>query len=327
MKLAIAIPTYNRADHLSDRLDELLPQLQKDVVICVYDNGSSDHTNKVIDSKKSSKIRYTRSEMNLGMAANISRCFTETKAEWMWMLGDDDAVSSDAISRCLSLILSSEAEIINTVNHACANSVETTISGLEDVLYHKNITDLMQISSNVYHLEKIKNSFKILAPASLTMAPHLAMIMHALHAQEARLKLSQVTLLNPKPTRKRYSSMELALGLTVMPLFVPKIFRKRVALSLYKSTRWMVMWSLVEVVTTDDADAWKKNCRYIDGVFYLHGVKYLDLISGSLSFREIIRNLLIIFLRNAPLKWICRYASNQQKRFSEICDTISFDLA
>ena len=64
MKLTIAIPTYNRANHLKSRIEELLPQLTEDIEIYVSDNASQDDTAAVAARFASERVRYSRNEFN-----------------------------------------------------------------------------------------------------------------------------------------------------------------------------------------------------------------------------------------------------------------------
>lgn len=99
--LTIAIPTYNRVPQLCTRLQELLPQLTSDMEILVVDNASDADVEAAVRAAfpaSAERIRFHRNRANIGLAANICRCFEVADGEWVWTLGDDDPVESHALT-------------------------------------------------------------------------------------------------------------------------------------------------------------------------------------------------------------------------------------
>ena len=56
--ISIIVPVYNVQDYLQDCLDSLLAQTYKNIEIIVVNDGSTDHSQNVIDkyAKKDSRI-------------------------------------------------------------------------------------------------------------------------------------------------------------------------------------------------------------------------------------------------------------------------------
>lgn len=103
--LCIAIPTYNRAPLLKAQLQRLLPQLVEGVHLHVFDNASTDDTVDCVRSLGSDQITITTSPFNAGMARNICKALEEADAEWVWVLGDDDPVTEDALAVALKMCI------------------------------------------------------------------------------------------------------------------------------------------------------------------------------------------------------------------------------
>lgn len=102
-KLAIVIPTYSRANDLQATLTMLFAQLTPDhlgkVVICVYDNASSEETGAVCRAYGGEYLRYARRDVTLPVERSIVESLRETDAEWIWLLGDDDVIKPRALQR------------------------------------------------------------------------------------------------------------------------------------------------------------------------------------------------------------------------------------
>ena len=107
--LTIGIPTYNRTDHLEERLSDL-EKLgycnNPDVQIIIHDNDSTDKkhclTIKNIQ-KRITNLELIESSPNIGMVKGCQKIISMAKGHWITLLGDDDPI----IMRCsqfLSLI-------------------------------------------------------------------------------------------------------------------------------------------------------------------------------------------------------------------------------
>ncbi|MCU0567968.1 MAG: glycosyltransferase [Oculatellaceae cyanobacterium Prado106] len=106
--LAIAIPTYNRADLLDKQLGWLAEAIrghEADCEIWVSDNASTDDTPLVIEKWRQywqqrvgdSFFRSQRHPQNLGVIKNIASCLTLPKTDYVWAIGDDDPIQDRAI--------------------------------------------------------------------------------------------------------------------------------------------------------------------------------------------------------------------------------------
>jgi len=107
-KISICIPTYNRANSLTNCL-ESIAIAAKDYVgrfeVCVSDNGSNDKTSNVIKNASDSfEINYHRNDTNLGLPRNFLQVVSLAKGEFVWLIGDDDLLLPDTFDRLLPLL-------------------------------------------------------------------------------------------------------------------------------------------------------------------------------------------------------------------------------
>ena len=122
-RLAIAIPTYNRADYLDLCLSLHLPMLKKWAIpIFISDNGSTDHT-KLIVKKHSSQydyIHYFRNETTIGPDENFEKVLRYPQTEYIWLLGDTYRLPDQGIKVLLESVMneSYDAIIMNLADRA-----------------------------------------------------------------------------------------------------------------------------------------------------------------------------------------------------------------
>ncbi|SFW17017.1 Glycosyltransferase involved in cell wall bisynthesis [Prevotellaceae bacterium HUN156] len=104
--LTICIPTYNRRDKLLSCLEHLCPYITDEIMVVIRDNASNSYNcleaiQPYIDKYG---IAYQRNNVNVGMEANIAKCFEFCDTKWLWILGDDDWVSPSAVKKVLNTI-------------------------------------------------------------------------------------------------------------------------------------------------------------------------------------------------------------------------------
>ncbi|RXK87352.1 glycosyltransferase family 2 protein [Filimonas effusa] len=110
--LSICIPTFNRADYLKESveaiIEQLSPDLQAIVEICISNNASTDGTHdlvqNLIHSNPTIAISYRRNETNMGPDWNFFQAMSMARGEFSWLFGDDDGLVRNAIPRILELV-------------------------------------------------------------------------------------------------------------------------------------------------------------------------------------------------------------------------------
>lgn len=102
MKITFLVPSFNGELHLTTTIESLLREGKKienseyEILICI--NGSTDGSKLLIEKRfrNAHNLRIVYFERNLGYDENLIRAIAHTKSEYIWFVGDDDMILTDA---------------------------------------------------------------------------------------------------------------------------------------------------------------------------------------------------------------------------------------
>lgn len=114
--LSICIPTYNRAQCLSQCLTTIVDQFTdinsyQKVEIVISNNGSIDNTENVIRTfqEKFTNIIYVANQGNTGFDRNLLQVVEKSTGIYCLTLGDDDGLFPESIPKILAILEREEA--------------------------------------------------------------------------------------------------------------------------------------------------------------------------------------------------------------------------
>lgn len=112
--VTIGMPTYNGARFLADSLDSLLDQDYPNWELVISDNCSTDDTEAIARSYVTQfpQIRYYRSPVNRGAAANFNRVLELATGPYFVFAADHDLWASTFLSRCVARLEASPASVL-----------------------------------------------------------------------------------------------------------------------------------------------------------------------------------------------------------------------
>ena len=100
MTVCAIVPTYNRADYISECLDSLLNQSYAVEQIIVVDDGSTDDTQAVL-KKYRGRIRCIKKE-NGGKSSALNLALPEVTSDLVWICDDDDVADKEAVKNLVA---------------------------------------------------------------------------------------------------------------------------------------------------------------------------------------------------------------------------------
>jgi glycosyltransferase involved in cell wall biosynthesis len=112
-RVSIGLPVFNGEDYLAEALDSILAQTYTDFELIISDNASTDRTREICHSyaAQDKRIRYFRSEANLGAARNYNRVFELSSGEYFKWAAHDDVCAPEFLERCVK-VLDREPDVV-----------------------------------------------------------------------------------------------------------------------------------------------------------------------------------------------------------------------
>ena len=104
--VSMGIPTYNRADKLTETVKSLLEQDYPNFEIVVSDNASPDHTQLAMETlaAKDSRIKYIRQEKNQGIYPNFKAARDHSSGTYFMWISDDDKIEKNILGKYVDFL-------------------------------------------------------------------------------------------------------------------------------------------------------------------------------------------------------------------------------
>ncbi len=105
-RVSIGLPVHNGMPYLPDAVSSLLAQDHPDLEIVISDNASTDGTGAYCErlNRVDPRVRYHRSDTNLGAAVNFRRCLELSEGEYFAWAAHDDRPDPGFVSTCLAAL-------------------------------------------------------------------------------------------------------------------------------------------------------------------------------------------------------------------------------
>jgi glycosyltransferase involved in cell wall biosynthesis len=126
--ITIIMPTYNRAHTFERAVGSVLKQSYSNIELIIIDDGSTDHTLKILDQFIDSRIKVVRHEINKGVTAAKNTGLKEITGEWFTYLDSDDEMVPEAIEKMMEIPLSLDPTI-SAVTCNCWDTTTNSFSG------------------------------------------------------------------------------------------------------------------------------------------------------------------------------------------------------
>jgi glycosyltransferase involved in cell wall biosynthesis len=107
-RVAVGLPVYNGERYVADAIESILAQSYTEFELVISDNASEDGTEAICRefANRDGRIRYHRSEKNVGAAPNFNRCLelAAPSTEYFKWSAHDDLISETFLERCVEAL-------------------------------------------------------------------------------------------------------------------------------------------------------------------------------------------------------------------------------
>lgn len=166
-KIAVIIPVYNNAEYLSQCLDSVINQTEKDIEIICIDDCSTDNSLDILKNyeKKDTRIKVISLLKNGGVSNARNIGLESINSKYVAFLDSDDFIESNFCKLLLNNILTKHSDLA-CGGHCKVNKLKQKISRWlpqyivsSDVLNDINVlTKHRNVTQKLFKTEIIKNN-------------------------------------------------------------------------------------------------------------------------------------------------------------------------
>jgi glycosyltransferase involved in cell wall biosynthesis len=104
--VTVGMPVYNGDNYLAETLDSILGQTYQNFEVVISDNGSTDGTESICRdySTKDARVKYSRSDVNLGVSRNFRRTVGMSSGDYFMFLAHDDKLAPEFLEKCVAVL-------------------------------------------------------------------------------------------------------------------------------------------------------------------------------------------------------------------------------
>jgi glycosyltransferase involved in cell wall biosynthesis len=95
--VTFVVPCYKLAHFLPECVASILSQTYRDFEVLIMDDCSPDNTAEVANSFRDPRVRYVRSETNLGNLRNYNKGIGLARGRYVWLISADDRLRRDYV--------------------------------------------------------------------------------------------------------------------------------------------------------------------------------------------------------------------------------------
>lgn len=129
-RLGIGLPVYNGEEFLERAIETLLGQTYTDFELVICDNASTDRTGEICRryASQDTRVRYHRSEKNVGAMGNFRRAFELSSGELFKWAAHDDEHEPEFLERCVAALDADPTVVLVYTRFRAIDAHEATLT-------------------------------------------------------------------------------------------------------------------------------------------------------------------------------------------------------
>jgi glycosyltransferase involved in cell wall biosynthesis len=121
-RVSVIMPVYNTAAYLGEAIQSILDQSYGDFEFIIINDGSTDHSEQIINSFNDPRIIYLNNEENQGLVYTLNRGVNLASGEWIARMDGDD----------ISLPIRFEEQMQYLHDHPYVDVLATTVQLIDE---------------------------------------------------------------------------------------------------------------------------------------------------------------------------------------------------
>src|SRR5688572_25455679 len=89
-EISVILPVYNAEKYLRDAIQSILNQTFTDFELIIINDGSTDESERIINSFSDKRIRYIRNDKNLGLIETLNKAVHLAAGPYIARMDSDD---------------------------------------------------------------------------------------------------------------------------------------------------------------------------------------------------------------------------------------------
>ena len=97
--ISVVLPTYNGQRYISQSIESVIHQTEKNWELVVVDDGSTDNTSAIVQdyADRDSRIRLVKNDKNMNLPNSLNKGFSHSRGEYLTWTSDDNYYHADAL--------------------------------------------------------------------------------------------------------------------------------------------------------------------------------------------------------------------------------------
>ena len=96
--VSVIMSVYNGQRYLEESLDSVLKQEFSDFEFLIFDDGSTDNTASIVQSKNDPRIKFFRAEQNQGLFPALNKLIAQAKGKYIRLWSYDDIMKPNCLA-------------------------------------------------------------------------------------------------------------------------------------------------------------------------------------------------------------------------------------
>lgn len=97
-QVSVIMSVYNGERYLEESIDSVLNQQFGDFEFLIYDDGSTDNTARIVESKNDARIKFSRSSTNQGLFAALNKLIAQANGKYIRLWSYDDIMKPHCLA-------------------------------------------------------------------------------------------------------------------------------------------------------------------------------------------------------------------------------------